>query len=85
MSFPCLSNNDFQERAGILRVANTLNAMRCLFRETPNQDVGIDGQVEFVDDESLCTVIAEERAARQGAEWEIGNAEYESYIATFAS
>ena len=39
---------NFQERAGVLRVAEQLNS-RLIFRETPNADVGIDGYVEQVD------------------------------------
>lgn len=39
----------FQERAGVLRVAEQLNSRGLIFRETPNADVGIDGYVEQVD------------------------------------
>ena len=40
----------FSERAGVLQVGALLNSFGLIFRETPNADVGIDGQVEFVDD-----------------------------------
>ena len=46
---PQIDTNFFQERAGVLRVGGLLNAARLVFRETPNADVGIDGQVELVD------------------------------------
>jgi len=45
----------FQERAGVLRVGALLNAVGLIFRETPNADVGIDGQVELVDERGEAT------------------------------
>ena len=38
----------FTERAGVNAVASTVNDARCIWRETPFRDVGIDGQVEYV-------------------------------------
>lgn len=54
MNFPHLSDNYFQERAGVNAVAQKLTAMRCLWRETPNADIGIDGQIELVNDDGFC-------------------------------
>jgi hypothetical protein len=50
----------FQERAGVLRVSQLLNAAGLIFRETPNADVGIDGYIELVDQygEAKGTTIA---------------------------
>lgn len=48
MTLPQVSNNYFTERAGVLAVAAQLNRTDLIFRETPNADVGIDGQIEFV-------------------------------------
>lgn len=45
----------FTERAGVLHVAEELDAMRLIWRETPNADVGIDGQIEFVDADGRTT------------------------------
>lgn len=47
---PRLPANLHQERAGILAVAAELNRLGLIWRETPMADVGIDGQIEFVDD-----------------------------------
>ncbi|MBD2472645.1 DUF4365 domain-containing protein [Nostoc sp. FACHB-145] len=38
------------ERQGVLVVSMQLNKIGCIFRETPNADVGIDGQIEYVVD-----------------------------------
>ncbi|WP_413171890.1 DUF4365 domain-containing protein [Anabaena azotica] len=48
MKLPQVSNNYFTERAGVLAVAAQLNRTDLIFRETPNADVGIDGQIELV-------------------------------------
>ena len=55
MVLPKISPNYYQERSGVLRVASLLNSMGFLWRETPNADVGIDGQVEFVDKNGMAT------------------------------
>jgi hypothetical protein len=47
---PKIDSNYFQERAGVHQVGGILTSMFLIFRETPNADVGIDGQVELVDD-----------------------------------
>lgn len=48
MDLPKVTDNDFQEREGVLATALLLNQLGLIFRETPNTDVGIDGQVEYV-------------------------------------
>lgn len=45
---PIVDANYFKGRNGILKVALELNNCGLIFRETPNADVGIDGQVEYV-------------------------------------
>ena len=40
----------FKERQGVTLFAQRINELRGIWRETPNADVGIDGQVESVDD-----------------------------------
>lgn len=49
MTLPRIPSNLQQERAGILAVATQLNRLGLIWRETPMADVGIDGQIEFVD------------------------------------
>lgn len=52
---PKVPDNYFQERQGVLRVASLLQACHLVWRETPNADVGIDGQVELVNDQGEAT------------------------------
>src|SRR5262245_60281148 len=52
---PQVPSSYFQERAGVLRVSELLNAAGMVFRETPNADVGIDGYVELVDSTGQAT------------------------------
>lgn len=44
-----------EERAGILAVAGEVNRLGLIWRETPMTDVGIDGQIELVDDVGQAT------------------------------
>ena len=55
MEIPKVPQNLQQERNGILAVAMELNRLGLIWRETPMADVGIDGQVEFVDDAGNAT------------------------------
>ncbi len=50
MALPVVLPNYFQERAGVIQVAAKLNQLGLIFRETPNADVGIDGQIEYVNE-----------------------------------
>lgn len=50
MKTPTSSANYHKEREGVLKVALELNRYGYIFRETPNGDIGIDGQVEHVSD-----------------------------------
>jgi hypothetical protein len=52
---PQLPANLQQERAGVLAVATELNRLGLIWRETPMADVGVDGQIEFVDDAGRLT------------------------------
>jgi hypothetical protein len=52
---PRLPANLQQERAGVLAVATELIRLGLIWRETPIVDVGIDGQIEFADDEGRLT------------------------------
>jgi hypothetical protein len=59
MELPNVSHNDFQEREGVFAVALSLSRLGLIFRETPNTDVGIDGQVEYVsNNKAIGKVIA---------------------------
>lgn len=52
---PKVPSSYFQERKGVRHVADLLEACRLVWRETPNADVGIDGQIELVNDEGEAT------------------------------
>lgn len=47
---PRAPQNLLQERAGILAVATEINRLGLIWRETVMVDVGIDGQIEFVNE-----------------------------------
>ena len=46
MDGPRVEEADFTERFGIRAVEDAVLAARCIWRETPLRDVGIDGQIE---------------------------------------
>lgn len=50
-ALPKVTEEAFVEREGVIRVADMTNAARCIWRETLMRDVGIDGQIEYVDAE----------------------------------
>src|SRR5438046_2654846 len=45
---PEVKDEYFTEREGVLQVARKVNRLRCIWRETPNPDLGIDGQIEHL-------------------------------------
>lgn len=45
----------FTERAGVNAVAAAVNGMRCIWRETPLADIGIDGQIEYLTSDGVPT------------------------------
>jgi hypothetical protein len=46
---PQVSDNAFVEREGVIAVEAATNSARCVWRETVQRDVGVDGQIEYVD------------------------------------
>lgn len=52
---PKASESYLQERIGIAAVAQALAKLGVIWRETDTGDVGIDGQIEYVDDEGRAT------------------------------
>ena len=55
MKYPQLQDEYFKERDGVIAVTHIVNKMRCIWRETPNADVGIDGQIEYTDNDGNAT------------------------------
>jgi hypothetical protein len=55
MSLPKVPPTQHQERIGINIVAETLARINLVWRETPSTDVGIDGQIEFINDSGEAT------------------------------
>jgi hypothetical protein len=54
---PEFGGNYQQERKGVSRFASAIADLGLIWRETSNSDVGIDGQVEFVDTDGRATGI----------------------------
>ncbi|MBD8515767.1 DUF4365 domain-containing protein [Plantibacter sp. CFBP 8804] len=52
---PLVNDDVFTEREGVLRVAKEVNSARCIWRETVSMDVGIDGQMEHVNEGGQAT------------------------------
>jgi hypothetical protein len=48
VDLPKVPDESFAERAGIIHVERVTNDAKCIWRETPLRDVGIDGQIEYV-------------------------------------
>ena len=55
MSLPKVPLTQHQERVGINIVAQNLARLNLVWRETPTTDVGIDGQIEFINDTGEAT------------------------------
>ncbi|HEV7588077.1 MAG TPA: DUF4365 domain-containing protein, partial [Longimicrobium sp.] len=55
MTLPSVPETLWKERAGIVSVASEVNRLGLIWREQPLHDVGIDGQIELVDDEGHAT------------------------------
>ena len=55
MDLPLVTDESFTERDGVNKVAVVVNGARCIWRETPLRDVGIDGQIEHVNTQRQAT------------------------------
>ena len=53
--FPQHGSNSREERKGVNHLASAISDLGLIWRETPSSDVGIDGQIEFVDADGLAT------------------------------
>lgn len=42
-----INTNQFKEKEGVNAIASTVNKMGCTWRPTPNDDYGIDGEIEI--------------------------------------
>jgi hypothetical protein len=59
-TFPIVLDTYFTEREGVLKIEVEINKLGLIFRETPNADVGIDGQIEYVNnnDQAIGRIMA---------------------------
>lgn len=55
MTYPKVDEAAFTEREGLIAVEEATNRARCIWREITMRDVGIDGQIEYVDPEGNAT------------------------------
>lgn len=69
MTFPKVSKPDAQGRIGIDAFAAAVSKAHLIWRETPRADVGIDGQIEYVDDDALATARLVAVQAKSGPSW----------------
>jgi hypothetical protein len=58
-----------QERKGVSRLASEIADLGLIWRETPNSDVGIDGQIEFVDADGFATGLVVAVQIKSGASY----------------
>ena len=54
-SMPSVPGNYFQEQAGVLALFSIAQSLRCIWRPTPNADLGIDGQLELINQDGRST------------------------------
>jgi hypothetical protein len=59
-TFPIVLDTYFTEREGVLKIEIEINKLGLIFRETPNAYVGIDGQIEYVNniDQAIGRIMA---------------------------
>lgn len=76
---PKLGDEFFTERNGVNAVAQKINQVRLLWRETPNADVGIDGQIEYVDDNGIATGALVAVQIKSGASYLVGDTQAWNY------
>lgn len=50
---PRVTDTDFTEMEGVDHVASTATRAKCIWRPTPNRDVGVDGTIEYVTPDGL--------------------------------
>lgn len=55
VKLPQYTSNNFQERIGVYKVGLKITELGLIFRETLNSDVGIDGQIEYVNSRGEAT------------------------------
>jgi len=55
MDFPKYQSTNATERLGVNSVAEAIAKLGLIWRETPMADIGIDGQIEYVDKEGFAT------------------------------
>jgi hypothetical protein len=71
--YPQYSDNLIQERKGVSRFAVEIIDRGLIWRETPNSDVGIDGQVEFRDAYGQATGILVAAQIKSGKSYLVGD------------
>ena len=64
---PLVPETVFTEREGVIQVEAAVNRAKCLWRETLMHDVGIDGQIEYVNPDGSASgrlVLVQVRSGR---------------------
>jgi hypothetical protein len=68
-NYPQYGETQQQERKGVNRLASDIADLGLIWRETPTSDVGIDGQIEFVDANGLATGLIVAVQVKSGASY----------------
>lgn len=55
VAYPKVGDEAFTEQEGEIAVQSAVNRARCVWRKTSTRDVGIDGQIEYIDAEGNAT------------------------------
>jgi len=79
---PEYGQNQVQERKGVNRFASVISDLGLIWRETPNSDVGIDGQIEFVDSDGRATGLIVAVQVKSGESYLGGDDEAIVYYAS---
>ena len=68
-NYPQHSDTQQQERKGVSRLASEIAGLGLIWRETSNSDVGIDGQIEFVDTDGFASGLIVAVQVKSGASY----------------
>jgi hypothetical protein len=71
--YPQYTNSQIQERKGISRFASAIIDLGLIWRETPNSDVGIDGQIELRDTHGQATGTLAAVQIKSGSSYIVGD------------
>jgi hypothetical protein len=72
-AYPEYTDDQLQEREGVYAFASAITKKRTIWRETPNSDVGIDGQIEYRNEHGQATGMIAAAQIKSGDSYLRGN------------